>query len=64
VTAHRIPRDPDAPRHGYTREPHAMPERAHGTASGYTSWGCRCDECRGAWRVYAAGRNWGKKETA
>jgi hypothetical protein len=24
----------------------------HGTANGYNNRGCRCDECRAAWRDY------------
>lgn len=28
----------------------------HGTANGYDRYGCRCDECREARRLYAAAR--------
>jgi hypothetical protein len=52
----RLERDPAAPRHGYTRLAQEMPMRAHGSANGYTSWGCRCGKCRDAWRVYSAAR--------
>jgi hypothetical protein len=24
----------------------------HGELSGYSRWGCRCDECRAFWREY------------
>lgn len=28
----------------------------HGTVTGYSSYRCRCDRCRGAWRAYMRGR--------
>lgn len=27
------------------RIPYAIPEGAHGTWNGYSSWGCRCEQC-------------------
>lgn len=24
----------------------------HGTTNGYLNYGCRCDECKAAWRAY------------
>jgi hypothetical protein len=35
------------------REP---PERVHGTLTGYTTYGCRCDLCREAMSIYHAER--------
>lgn len=31
-------------------------DERHGTANAYQNYGCRCDECREAWRSYCAER--------
>ncbi len=51
------PRQVEATNDGGLTEPNAAGKRyPHGTITGYSTGGCRCDECRGAYATYRAER--------